>query len=115
MALFPRPVRPSHAFADLWQFLRARRRHEFVFGGLAVVATGLWFWAIFDKFDVKPEWQPPTVQYVKQWPKDRSTADILAQQKIDAPKEKAAREARAAAAKKRQDEYKALAKRLGID
>ena len=114
MAFIPRPARPSNALADLWQFLRARRRHEFVFGGLAVVATGFWFWAIFDKLSVKPEWQPPKVMYVKQWPKTRSTADILVQQAIDAPREKAEREARAAAAKKRQDEYKALAKRLGI-
>jgi hypothetical protein len=114
MALFPRPVRPSHALADLWHFLRARQRHEFVFGMVAVVATGLWFWAIFDKLSVKPEWRPPTVLYVQQWPKTRTSADVRAQQAIDAPREKAEREARAAERKKRQDEYKALAKRLGV-
>ena len=114
MALFPRPERPSRALADLWGFVRARRRSEFIFGGLAVVLTGVWFWMLFDKMSPKPEWRPPTVLYVQQWPKTRTDAEIRAQQAIDAPKEKAARDARAAAAKKRQDEYKALAKKLGI-
>lgn len=114
MAFFPRPDRPSRALADLWAFVRARRRSEFVFGGLAVALTSVWFWMLFDKMSPKPEWRPPTVLFVKQWPKTRTLADIRAQQAIDAPKEKAARDARAAEAIKRQDEYKALAKRLGI-
>jgi hypothetical protein len=114
MAIFPRPVRPSRALSDLWGFLRARKRSEFLFGGLAVLITCLWFWMIFDKLSAKPEWRPPTVMYVKQWPKTRTTEDILKQQAIDAPKEKAAREAREAAAKKRQEDYKRLAKQLGL-
>lgn len=115
MAIFPRPARPARALADLWSFLRARRRHEYVFGGLAVALSLLWVWAIFDKLSPKPEYRPPEVQYVKYWPKGRTEADIRAQQAIDAPKEKAAREAREAAAKKRQDDYKRLAKQLGLD
>jgi ribosomal protein S21 len=114
MAIFPRPVRPSRALSDLWGFLRARRRSEFLFGGLAVVITCLWFWMIFDKLSPKPEWRPPTVMYVKQWPKTRTAADVRAQQAIDAPREKAEREALEAAKKKRQDEYKRLAKQLGL-
>ncbi len=82
---------------------------------LAVVITALWFWAIFDKLDVRPEWEPPKVMYVKQWPKTRTAAEVRAQQAKDAPQELAARKAEEAAARKRQDEYKQLAKTLGID
>lgn len=114
MAIFPRPVRPSRALGDLWGFLRQRRPHEFVFGLLAVIISSLWIWAIFDKMSVKREWKPPTVLYVKQWPKTRTTAEIRAQQAIDAPREAAERAAREAEKKKRQDEYKRLAERLGI-
>ncbi|UVO55147.1 hypothetical protein [Sphingomonas sp. SUN039] len=114
MAFLPRPVRPTRALADLWGFIRARRRHELAFGLLAVGITALWFMMIFDKLNPPREWRPPEVMYVKQWPKTRTAADVRAQQAIDAPREKAEREALAAAKKKRQDEYKALAKRLGI-
>lgn len=114
MAMFPRPARPSRALADLWSFLRARRRHEFAFGLLATGITLLWFAMIFDKLSVKPEWQPPTVLYVKQWPKTRTAAEVRAQQAIDAPREKAQRDALAAERKRRQDEFKKLAKTLGI-
>jgi len=114
MSIFPRPVSPSRALSDLWGFLRARKRHEFAFGLLATGITVLWFAMIFDKLSVKPEWRPPTVLYVKQWPKTRTVADIRAQQAIDAPREKAEREALAAAKKKRQDDFKRLAKQLGI-
>lgn len=115
MAFFPRPVRPSRALGDLWTFMRQRRRHEFGFGVLAIVITALWFWAIFDKLDVRPEWQPPKVMYVKQWPVTRTEAEVRAQQAKDAPRELAERKAMEEAARKRQDEYKKLAKTLGID
>lgn len=114
MAFLPRPVSPSRAIADLWRFLRARRRHEFAFGMLAIGITGLWFAMIFDKLNPKAEWRSPTVMYVKQWPKTRTAADVRAQQAIDAPREKAEREALAAEKKKRQDQFKRLAKQLGI-
>lgn len=114
MAMFPRPARPSRALADLWGFLRARRRHEFAFGLLATGITILWFAMIFDKLDVKPEWQPPKILYVQQWPKTRTAADVRAQQAIDAPRERARRAALAAERKKRQDDFKRLAKTLGI-
>jgi hypothetical protein len=115
MAFFPRPVRPSRAIGDLWMFIRQRRRHELGFGLLAVGITCLWFWAIFDKLDVRPEWQPPKVMYVKQWPLTRTEAEVRAQLAKDAPKELAERKAAEEAARKRQDEYKKLAKTLGID
>lgn len=115
MAFFPRPVRPSRAIGDLWTFIRQRRRHELGFGVLAVVITALWFWAIFDKLDVRPEWEPPQVMYVKQWPTTRSEAEVRAQLAEDAPKEIAAHKAEEAAAQKRQAEFKKVAKTLGID
>lgn len=115
MAFFPRPVRPSRAIGDLWTFIRQRRRHELGFGVLATLITGLWFWAIFDKLDVRPEWEPPKVMYVKQWPTTRTEAEVRAQLAKDAPKEIAEHKADEAAARKRQAEYKALADKLGID
>jgi hypothetical protein len=114
MSIFPRPVSPSRALSDLWRFMRARKRHEFAFGLLATGITVLWFAMIFDKLSVKPEWRPPNVMYVKQWPKTRTAADVRAQQAIDAPREKAEREALEAEKKKRQEQYKRLAKQLGI-
>ena len=115
MSIFPRPVRPSRAIADLWSFVWQRRRHEFLFAVLAIVITALWFGAIFDKLNVRPEWKPPQILYVKQWPKSRTDAEVRAQLAKDAPQEIAERKAEEAAARKRQDEYKKLAKNLGID
>lgn len=115
MAFFPRPVRPTRALGDLWSFIRQRRRHELGFGVLATVITALWFWAIFDKLNVRPEWKPPEVMYVKQWPKTRTEAEVRAQLVKDAPQEIADRKAQEQAARKRQQQFKKLAKTLGID
>ena len=115
MSIFPRPVRPSRALGDLWQFVRARPRHEFVFGVLATAMTGLWFWAIFDKLYPVPDYRPPPVYYATQWPASRTVAEVKAQQAKDLPAElKAKREAEAAAAAKRA-QYQRMAKTLGID
>ncbi len=57
----------------------------------------------------------PEVTYVRDWPTNRSVADIHAQQAIDLPVEQAQRKAERDAAEKQRAEFRKLAKAMGID
>ena len=115
MALLPRPVSPLRAITDLWQFLRARQPHEFVFALLAIVLTGLWFYAIFDKLYTKPEYKPPPVFYATQWPATRTAAEVKIQQAKDLPAELKAKREKEKAESERRAQYGRLAKQFGLD
>ena len=115
MSMFPRPVRPSRALGDLWQFVRSRTRHEVFFGFLAVGITALWFVAIFNKLNPDPEYKAPPVFYAKQWTANRTVADVRAQQKKDLPGELAAQREREEAARIQRQRYDKLAKQFGLD
>lgn len=98
----------------MWQFIRARRPHEYVFLLLSLGMTLTWFAAIFYNLYPRPEYKQPTVMYVTQWSASRTAAEIRAQQARDLPAEleEKRREEKAAADKRAQ--YQRLAKRLGI-
>lgn len=116
MMIFPRPVSPLAAWRDLRQFLAQRRPHELLCGFLAVLCPA----AIVTAFYIdssEPVYRPPTIIYFKQWPANRTLAEVHAQQRIDlAEKQKADAEAAVEKAKNRA-EFKRLddrLKRLGI-
>ena len=113
--MLPRPVRPSRALGDLWQFVRGRTRQEVFFGLLAVGITALWFAAIFDKLNPEPEYKSPPVFYAQQWPANRTVADVRAQQKKDLPAELVAQREREEAARLQRKRYDKLAKQFGLD
>lgn len=92
MAIFPRPVRPSAALADLRAFLSERRPHQWAFAALALFLTAM----ILAGFQIDshlddPVWKEPDVIYVKPYAANRSRAEIIAQQQRDLPAELAAR------------------------
>lgn len=114
---FFRRVSPIRAFTDLWGFLRQRRRHEVVFLVLSFSLT----WGIFTAFMIDTRIVTPykrDIIYVQQWRADRTDAEIIAQQKIDLPKEKAALEAQAKADAQRRLAFKHMEdqlKAVGLD
>lgn len=104
--MLPPAVSPRAAFADLRAFLRQRSREQ-VLGlimSLLVTTIILIIFTVDAKVNTAP---PPTIVYVENYAPDRTDADIIAQQKIDA-------EAKRAAAEKRRQEYQALEKQLGM-
>lgn len=115
MAFFPRPVGPVRAIGDLWQFLKARKPHEYIILLASIGMTFTWFAAIFYKLYPKPEYKPPTVMYVKQWTAARTAADVRAQQAKDLPAELEAKKAAEKAEAEKRAKYQRLAKQLGID
>jgi hypothetical protein len=114
---FFRRVSPIKAFTDLWGFLRQRRRHEVVFLVLSFSLT----WGMFTAFMIDTRIVRPykrDIVYVQQWRADRTDAEIIAQQKIDLPKEKAALEAQAKADAQRRLAFKHMndqLKAVGLD
>ena len=114
---FFRRVSPIKASNDLWSYVRRRRPHQMVFLTLAGALTfGMFQLFMFDTRIVRPYTRD--IVYVQQWRADRTDAQILAQQKIDLPKEKAAREAQARADAQRRLAFKHMEDQLkagGLD
>ena len=107
MAWFPRPSRPSEAFGDLGRFLGSGdHRHRLLFGFVAVLLPVLMVLGF--QRDATPEPPRPTLVMVENWPANRTDAQIVAQQKIDADKQAKAFEAR-------RRSYERLAKTLGLE
>jgi hypothetical protein len=104
---FLRNISPVRAYRDLRQFLAQRKPHELVFLVLAITVTWTIMFAIASNSTVDKVYRPNIV-YVEQWSANRTDAEILAQQKIDGPKEKAAAEE----ARHQQEETQAAYKRL---
>ena len=104
---FLRTISPIRAYRDLRQFLATRKTYELVFLVLSIIVTWTIMFAIANNSEVKKEYRPNIV-YVQQWSANRTDADIIAQQKIDGPKEKAAIEE----ARKQDAETQAAYKRL---
>ncbi|MFA5963910.1 MAG: hypothetical protein WC804_07825 [Sphingomonas sp.] len=114
---FFRRISPIKAFADLYGFLRQRRRHEIVFLVLSFSLT----WGMFTAFMIDTRIVRPykrDIVYVQQWRADRTDAQIIAQQKLDLPKERAALEAQAKADEQRRLAFKHMddqLKAVGLD
>jgi hypothetical protein len=106
MGLFSR-FSPLAAYRDLRFFLSNRQPHELWFLIAALgVTSGLVYAFARDSY-AEPVYRPKII-YVEQWSADRTDAEIIAQQKIDAPIK-----ARALAEqKKREEETRASFKRL---
>ncbi|MEN2790066.1 hypothetical protein ABC974_10550 [Sphingomonas oligophenolica] len=95
------------AIRDLRLFLSQRRKHELVFLALSVAITWtIMFYMIHDTKIVKD--RRPVIIYVQQWPANRTDAEIIAQQKLDAPEQTKREEAE----KKREADNQAAWKRI---
>lgn len=106
MAL-PRPASPRRAYNDLAAFFRHRSRHQLIAGGLAIILPALILVGFYE--DGKTNLAPPRKQliFAESWRADRTDAEIIAQQKIDA-------KAKAEAKIEKQHSYQRLEKRFGI-
>ena len=103
---YPRPSGPSTLWRDL-KALAPRERHQQVFMALSLFITMMIF-GIFALDFRQAHVVPAQIIYVESWPKNRTDAEIKRQQKIDAA-------ALHAAQKARQEQFKKLARALGIE
>jgi hypothetical protein len=108
MSYFSR-FNPLVAFADLRDFIRQRQRHELIFAVLSVCVTGgiLLDFAI-DAMHLEKPYVPVEVNYVKQWPANRTLAQVRAQQKIDAAQAKIDKAKKDEAEKARRAEFQKI-------
>jgi len=108
MALsFLRFLSPTRAYRDLRRYLQTRQRHQlWIMLACLVITWGVVFALIQDSRYEKEYHE--NIVYFQQWPANRTDAEIIAQQKIDGPKEQAAKDAEA----KRQADEQAAYKRL---
>ena len=104
MALL-RFVSPVAAFADLAAFLRARKRHEFLFALLAMAVPGF-FIAMFVLSAKEAPYKNPDIIFIEDYSGGRTDAQIRAKQKIDSAKAKAQKAIEDAEEAKRQQFFK---------
>ena len=106
MSWFPRPSTPSAAFADLRAFMRQRSREQKIGAALSLLVTLIIVIVFFvdSKINTAP---PPYIVYVENWPKSRTEAEIVAQQKKDQAAVEAARI-------EKQKQFQALENQLGM-
>lgn len=106
MPIFPRPVSPKSALADLVDMLSGPLPHKWPLLLLSITLTALIMWAFaHDARGPKPERQ---IIYVESWMKDRKDSTIMEQQKRDLALYEAALE-------KKQKEFQSVADKLGIE
>ena len=99
------------AVNDLRSYLAQESPHKLGFLVLSVVLFG----AILVGFTLDSHQERVyrrEITYVQQWPGNRSDAEIIAQQKIDAPIEAKRKAEEAAAAKRTQQDFKKMEDRL---
>lgn len=106
MSWFPKPSSPWAALADLRAFMRQRSREQVIGGALAFLVTAIILieFLVDSKINTAP---PPQVVYVESWPENRTDAEIVADQKKDEDKRKAAE-------LERQRQFQALENKLGM-
>ena len=106
MSWFPRPSRPSVAFADLRAFMSQRSREQRIGAALSILVTMIIVIIFFvdSKINTAP---PPYIVYVENWPENRSEAEIVADQKRDQAEVEAFR-------KERQKQFQELENKLGM-
>jgi hypothetical protein len=85
---FPRPSRPGVVLADLRAFLATRQRHQWLFAALSL-AIPFYFVTLMLFNSKEKAYKPPEVTFVTSYAKNRTDAEIRAQQKIDTEKLKA--------------------------
>ena len=104
MQFFSR-MSPVRAYRDLRFFLSQRQPYELWFLVLAVVITSTLVWAFAHDSYFEKEYKPNII-YVEQYRLDRTDAQIIAQQKIDAPIKAAATAKQAAREEKMRQSFK---------
>ena len=104
---FLRYLSVPRAYRDVKRFLVTRKPYELWFLALAMVITMAILVGFQHDSHIKPAYHEDIV-YVQSWPLDRSEAEILAQQKIDAAKKAKEQAAIEKAEKERQEEYQRL-------
>ena len=94
------------AFADLRAFMRQRSREQKLGAALSLLVTAIIVIVFFvdSKINTAP---PPYIVYVENWPKNRTEAEIVAQQKKDQAAAEAYR-------KEKQKQFQALENQLGM-
>ena len=107
MAILPPMVGPRAALKDLTAFLRQRSREQMIGAALAVLVTIIIVIIFFvdSKINTAP---PPQVIYVENYGPDRTDAEIIADQKKASEEQRKAELAR-------QEEFKKLEKKFGIE
>ena len=108
MSVLPPMVNPRAAMSDFAAAMGGDSKRDRIIGlAIAVLVTAIIVIIFFvdAKINTAP---PPRVTYVELYAADRSDADIIAQQRKDSAERKAF-------ALKKQREFQALQKRLGIE
>lgn len=106
MALFPRPVSPRSALADLRDMFSRDRPHRLGFLALSVTLTAIILWGFV--IDSRPPPRERQIIYVESWMADRKDSDIIVRQLADIAKYEVA-------LAKKQNEYQKLADAVGIE
>lgn len=108
MAIFPRPVSPRTALADLRAFFRQDHPYKWFVALCSVLATGLIVYAFV--LDARTNILPtePQIIYFKNWRADRSDVEVLEQLKKDVV-------IRERALQRKQNEFQGVADAFGIE
>lgn len=106
MAIFPRPSTPRAFLSDLKAFFGQQDRHKLLIAVISALMPMIIIWGFYlDSRTDKPKVQ---VIFVQSWPSNRTDAEIEKQNIAD-------QKVRDAERKKKQEEYRRLADKLGID
>jgi hypothetical protein len=111
MRVFPRPVRPSVAIADLRAFLKTRTPHQWTFAALSVTIP-CFFIAMFLVDAIEEEYRPPEIIWVKNFDPNRSDAQIRADQERDTAERKKQEAAEQAELKRRRKPFQEIDRKL---
>lgn len=106
MAVFPRPSRPSAAWADLKAFLRGQERHKLFFALLSMMMPAIIILGFY--VDSKPEKRKAQIVYIQNYAAGRTDEEIMRQNIADQKILDARR-------RERQAEFQRLADKLGIE
>jgi len=106
MSIFPRPVSPRSAFADLKLMFSPDRPHRWGLLGLSAALTFLIIWAF--QMDSRLPPKEREIIYVESWMADRRDSDIIRRQMVDLANYEAGLE-------KRQERFQRVADMVGIE
>lgn len=81
MAIFPRPVSPRSAAADLWSYLAEHRAHKWPLLGLSAAITWVIIWAFIVDANTNTTPRRNKIIYIENWTTNRSDIAIILQQK----------------------------------
>lgn len=103
---------PLRALRDLRMWLASRKPYEVGFLALSIAVTWTVILVFSSDTNVAPEYVEPDVIFVQSYAENRTDAEIIAQQKIDLPKEQARKKAIEDAQEKRRQEFKKIDDKL---